>query len=708
MPQVQPARRRLRTRTPVHRRVAAAAAALALLIAAPSALADGSVDVNSGAGGSSRHKLVYNATINAPYNGGYTVLRTYARAGETIQMGSSAMGLAGGSDNILVYPPATSFASPSVPGARATFLADPVFATAAFDCNADDPGTGRIATRAQELAGPAPNAGGYPPCEYTAPVDGIYAVLMAPWSLAGGAPPTSLDTPVVSTAQGASISIWDVTVRDGGGAVQPGRVFTNLLDLAAGTIVNPTTDFTVFAYTPAGHLYRVKLFSPKNPRWDLSANGSGVIDASTGAPISASFQWGPGGVAGYPPTLAPTHGEALAPQMWAGDSDRDGRYPIFFRTPDPIVISGPGGLAATRGYSVAPIAPQGGLSSALSFTGAGGDAGGTIAIDAPQLQGAAYGLTIDLDRNGGFGGGADVAYSGTLSGSGAAVSWNGRDATGALVACGTSYALRATSTLPALHLVQSDTANEAGVQIERLTLPADPLLGDPLAASYDDVDPYLATAITNAAPSAVTEGTSGPGFHSWSGQSGHTDFVDTWTSARQVTGTGAIEVRCNPAATNPPSQPGQPTPPRRHKPKAPRLALSVHASTRRARPGSVIGYRITVTNRGGAAAHAVKVCDTPPAGQRTLLTTPTAAGKRKPCWTVRRLAAGAKRVFRMTALVALDSGASVQRNRATVRAANVKGVRAARVTVRIQPLPQRACGSRLGRPLARVFAPFRC
>ena len=49
--------------------------------------------------------LGYSVT-NAPYNGSYPVLRVYARAGEMVQIGSSAMGL-GGAGNIRVYPPGT-------------------------------------------------------------------------------------------------------------------------------------------------------------------------------------------------------------------------------------------------------------------------------------------------------------------------------------------------------------------------------------------------------------------------------------------------------------------------------------------------------------------------------------------------------------------------------------------------------------------------
>jgi len=44
-----------------------------------------------------------------------------------------------------------------------------------------------------------------------------------------------------------------------------------------------------------------------------------------------------------------------------------------------------------------------------------------------------------------------------------------------------------------------------------------------------------------------------------------------------------------------------------------------------------------------------------------------------PCWYLDRLAAGKKRVFHLTARVERDSGAAVQRNKASVEAANVKG-----------------------------------
>jgi hypothetical protein len=55
----------------------------------------------------------------------------------------------------------------------------------------------------------------------------------------------------------------------------------------------------------------------------------------------------------------------------------------------------------------------------------------------------------------------------------------------------------------------------------------DPALGDPLAASYNDIDPYKGTAFTNASPNAVNNGISGSGFHASTAISGDFDFVDT-------------------------------------------------------------------------------------------------------------------------------------------------------------------------------------
>jgi hypothetical protein len=159
------------------RRLPSGAAALlavcAVALSAGPAFGEGSVDFNLGPDPQRRNTMV----MAGPE---YTVLRVYARAGETIQMASSAMQTVGGVDDILVYAPGTSFASSTDPSVPATLPSDPVFSTDIFDCNVDDAGTGHINSRPEELAGPAPNPGGYTPCEFTAPADGIYPIIMQP------------------------------------------------------------------------------------------------------------------------------------------------------------------------------------------------------------------------------------------------------------------------------------------------------------------------------------------------------------------------------------------------------------------------------------------------------------------------------------------------------------------------------------------------
>jgi uncharacterized repeat protein (TIGR01451 family) len=142
-------------------------------------------------------------------------------------------------------------------------------------------------------------------------------------------------------------------------------------------------------------------------------------------------------------------------------------------------------------------------------------------------------------------------------------------------------------------------------------------------------------------------------------------------------------------------------------PKKPVLAVTKVASTDTARPTSVVGYTITVRNKGKGEARNVKVCDRPPSALRILSSQPRARKQSAPCWHVKRLAAGAKRAFRVTAQVA-DSATGVQRNVATVGAANVKGVRADAASVRVKPLPQTPCGSRLVRPGPLFGIGFRC
>src|SRR5215213_7556790 len=230
----------------------------ALVVAcASSAYAEGSVDVNTGTNPALiRHILTITTTSLRPP---YTVLRVYANEGERLEMGSSAMGLGGQSD-IVVYPPGSSFGTST--GAIAPLAHSFPFATPIFDCNSDSSVAGRgvLNSRAKELAGPGGPAG-YTPCSFTAPVTGIYAVILFsvdPTGQAGVASGT-LGSPNVSATQRTYLSLWDVTVVKPDGSRASGRVFTNIIGVRAYNNGDPPApgmaSFHGYVLTGTGYVY---------------------------------------------------------------------------------------------------------------------------------------------------------------------------------------------------------------------------------------------------------------------------------------------------------------------------------------------------------------------------------------------------------------------------------------------------------------------
>ena len=63
----------------------------------------------------------------------------------------------------------------------------------------------------------------------------------------------------------------------------------------------------------------------------------------------------------------------------------------------------------------------------------------------------------------------------------------------------------------------------------------------------------------------------------------------------------------------------------------------------------MIGYRITVRNVGGAAARRVRVCDHLGSGLAFVTRAGAELRNGQACWTVRKLARGKSRTFRVTA-----------------------------------------------------------
>jgi uncharacterized repeat protein (TIGR01451 family) len=499
------------------------------------AFGEGSVDLNTGPDESTRQGLSVGAT-----GGGFgsTAIFVYAQAGETIQVASSAMGV--GTGNALLYPP---------PGAVTT----PV-----WDCVADDGGAGLVADgaagRAQELAGPEPTAGDadpntYEACEYVVPAGagGIYRVVYTGVDPATNNGSGTVEEPVESAIVGANLAIWDVTVRDAGGAVQPGRAYSYRYVLRTGG--QGSSGVEAFVQTRTGYEYQVNLYDQGGANWTLNSDDVGVIDTATGRPLYASFACGPDNG---------TNLGCLPQNNQAGFGPSGRYYPLFLNSVDPIVVSGPGGLADTFGFATTPISPA---SNPLSntFTGSAGQAGatnrgagGTFDLTSPtQMAGIGYTLEIDINRNGTFGDAPDVVDTGELEADGSTpFGWNGQDGAGAVPACG-DYPYRTRATLAEVHFALNDVEFSGGTRIERLTLPTDPTLGNPLAASYNDRDPFKnGYIVTTAQPPTVNDGISGPGFHAWGTAAdglgaGNQDYIDTWSKLPEVQTSGTLRLLCS-------------------------------------------------------------------------------------------------------------------------------------------------------------------
>ena len=100
--------------------------------------------------------------------------------------------------------------------------------------------------------------------------------------------------------------------------------------------------------------------------------------------------------------------------------------------------------------------------------------------------------------------------------------------------------------------------------------------------------------------------------------------------------------------------------------------------------GGVVGYRISVRNRGAAAARSLRVCDRLGAGLAFVTRPGSTLRDGRACWTIRRLARGAERNFRVTAQTLAAGSARRVTNVVSVRGANVAG-RTARARVRVAP-----------------------
>lgn len=253
-----------------------------------------------------------------------TLLRVYANAGETIFVGSSAVGVAAG--DILIYPPGSV---PDGPYPQGAIPGTPVFQCSNQRATTGNAAQGFIGTRAQELAGPQSpnNPAGYVPCTFTAPASGIYPVVITgPDGLNSPAdvPPTGSLNPIqADVSQRTTVSAWDVTVRSSPTADDelPGRLFTYYLSLFTGANGRPVQG-SLFALTTDGYRYQTDLGGIDPNGFVVYGNRQGFLDGNN-IPINHDLVAGGGGNADQLDN--PQGGVTIAlPE-----------FPLFFADPSP-------------------------------------------------------------------------------------------------------------------------------------------------------------------------------------------------------------------------------------------------------------------------------------------------------------------------------------------------------------------------------------
>ena len=469
-------------------------------------LAEGSKELNPTGGHRAYLYSGTNTTTSMPWaNEG--LVRVYAQAGEVINVGSSAQGR--GNGRIVLYSPSGQ-----------------IYQTLSSEKN-----IGYIADRAEELAGPKPNAGGYEPFKVTVPTgeDGV-------WSVYFIAPGTGTGNPARVTSnsnwnQGTStsyIAAFDVTVRNGSAAI-PGRAYMNLLEASMGQFDARFTG-KVKVLTNDGYIYDVDANGLAGNGFAFFSNNKGFKNGSNPSYQSRNDNQ----VTNVHPPLSE-------------DGPEDFTHKLFFNSPAPdLPVSAPArtttgaanaGTATTTWLKTEPISPELknfsfiGVEGTPNQAGASSIMGGFFGFEATQPGN--YSIRIDVNGDGDYADAVDRIISSAAVVGANTVFWDGLDGTntpvvGAFDSSNMQVVLRAGE----VHFPMVDVENNpGGVKITRLNG-----VGAPSTIVYwDDSNISSTSDPSNPRNTSATGRNSDVNGHVW----GSTDYeadsfgnevgLDTWT-----------------------------------------------------------------------------------------------------------------------------------------------------------------------------------
>jgi len=465
----------------------------------------------------------------------------YAKEGERITMASSAANSAGVTPEIRLY---------GVNGNQITLS----YAA----------GDGRIANRAEELAGPlrsseTANGNKYKPIYYTVPAGGtgIYRVEFGVANVSGGNSQNGVLADAdwdLSTHSSYRIAAWDVSViNTSNSGFISGRVYMNLLNLNIPANQVNGSYGKVYVLTNDGYKYRVSLNGMNGLGFTFFSNNKGVIDPVSGAATYLSY-------GSYQNLNGAIHDPRTA------DTGTQITHKIFYNTPattdfpETSIGAVPGGNTWLKPvvltYAITNIKLEG-LSELK-----------TIKFDS-NAPSSSYSLTISSPINS-F---TPRVLSGVSSTGQNSIQWNGKDGSGNTIPKGdVNVLIELNNILSAeVHFPFLDVEyNAQGLIIERLDHNTNAVLSDLVywndtGLTHNNLvgDPVSPVNNSHLSPMNSVGISSNSNGHKWggnlpSGQNGNTvgagswgneKTIDTWTFAESTAISSSVPLEIPEACT---------------------------------------------------------------------------------------------------------------------------------------------------------------
>ncbi|MEO1509858.1 MAG: DUF11 domain-containing protein [Cyanobacteria bacterium J06633_23] len=517
-----------------------------------------------------------------------TIIKVYAAAGETIDLGSSAVGIGGG---IIEYTAPNNTSG---------------------DCGTD----GLIANRAEEIAGPGDGTGNtFIPCTVTvtAATEGIWEIdFVSPSPGAGGNPTPAPSTNTWTQTNSGYVFAWDATVRSSVGTPIEGRVYANYYAFnmgGNGGAIQLSSEFTVL--TKEGYQYRIDLNSIDPFGFIFFANRNGFFDISTGDSIFRSLQ-----LAGSNPGALPPGYDLHNPNEQ--DVGIYITHKTFINPPDSSMPSSASIRGQTTWLYSLPEPPP--VPANFSFTGIEGTAGtagtaplgGTLTFDSASQN--AFSITIDLSEDNIYGNLNDRTFVGRSVVGANSIFWDGLDGNGDKVSPSTiPYTVQINQYAGEAHFPIIDAEqNNSGIIIERLNQPAGSTADPPFTIYYDDrnlggdfslcasgestTNTGVANPVCYGGPPAVRQALAGTdsngGGHEFTSNFGDRRGIDTWVyyPSTDVQLSGGIVIR-----------------------EADLIVDKVVNTPTEKSPGDSVTYTVTVTNDGPNNEAGITFVDNVPA-----------------------------------------------------------------------------------------------